>query len=80
MYYANDRILAIEVKSRDSNWADLQRGIYQCVKYQAVLRAQVQGERTVRSLLVTGSELRPDLANLATTPDIRHHQVRLATR
>ena len=80
MYYANDEILAIEVKSRDSNWADLQRGIYQCVKYQAVLRAQERGERTVRTLLVTESDLRPDLENLARRLDIRHLQVQVTSR
>ena len=31
---------AIEVKSRDSNDADLERGVYQCVKYRAVLEAE----------------------------------------
>ena len=80
MYYANDEVLAIEVKSRDSNWADLQRGIYQCVKYQAVLRAQERGERTIRTLLVTESDLRPDLENLARRLGIRHLQVQVTSR
>lgn len=31
--------IAIEVKSRRSNEADYQRGVYQCVKYRAVLQA-----------------------------------------
>ncbi len=31
--------IAIEVKSRRSNAADYQRGVYQCVKYRAVLEA-----------------------------------------
>ena len=38
--YGERKTVAIEVKSRDSNRADLQRGIYQCVKYKAVLSAQ----------------------------------------
>ena len=65
VYYAKREIVAIEVKSRDSNWADLRRGIYQCVKYEAVLRAQERKSRSVRSLLVTESELYDDLEQLA---------------
>ena len=53
VFYADREIVAIEVKSRDSNWADLRRGIYQCVKYEAVLCAQELRNRSVRSLLVT---------------------------
>ena len=80
VYYTDDEVLAIEVKSRDSNWADLQRGLYQCIKYEAVLRAQEQGGRTVGSLLVTESGLPLDLKSLATMLDIRHRQVRLLSR
>ena len=37
---AKDGTVAIEVKSRDSDRNDLERGVYQCVKYRAVLAAQ----------------------------------------
>ena len=40
-------MLAIEVKSRDSNWNDLRRGIYQCIKYRAVLHAQERGSSSL---------------------------------
>ena len=63
------QILAIEVKSRDSDKDDLRRGIYQCVKYRAVLRAQncVKKVRdcSVRSLLVTERKLPEDLRKIA---------------
>ena len=49
-----DERLAVEAKSRDSNEADLARGIYQCVKYRAVLRAATNDEAiAVHACLVT---------------------------
>ena len=66
VYYAEKKTVAIEVKSRDSNWSDLRRGIYQCIKYRAVLGAQVlQQSIPVHSLLVTEEELDGDLKQLA---------------
>ena len=66
VYYAKKKTVAIEVKSRDSNWADLRRGIYQCIKYRAVLGAQVlQQSIPVHSLLVTEEELDGGLKQLA---------------
>ena len=75
VYYAANQILAIEVKSRDSNWADLRRGLYQCIKYRAVLDAQEREGREVQSLLVTESRLPLDLKHLAKHHDVRHRQV-----
>ena len=65
MYSTEDTILAIEVKSRDSNWHDLRRGIFQCIKYQAVLQAQEQSCKSVDALLVSECQLPIDLARLA---------------
>lgn len=39
VYKGRDATIAIEVKSIKSNIDDLKRGVYQCVKYDAVLRA-----------------------------------------
>ena len=62
----NDRVIAIEVKSRDSNYADLRRGVYQCVKYKAVLEAQdIRDNPTVESWLVTEAKLPGELFRLA---------------
>ena len=72
VYVAASEILAIEVKSRDSNRNDLVRGLYQCVKYRAVMRAQERRGRTVQSMLVTESELPPDLVSLAKRLEVRH--------
>ena len=74
VYYTERETVAIEVKSRDSNWADLRRGIYQCVKYRAVLRAQdhLREDPPVYSLLVTEKQLPGDLNALAKKLDVRH--------
>ena len=53
--------IGIEVKSRDSNDADLARGIYQCVKYRAVLEAISSPEVKVVVCLVTERTLPPQL-------------------
>ena len=70
VYHSKKKVVAIEVKSRDSDWADLRRGIYQCIKYKAVLRAQQK--HSVRSLLVTECELPDDLKELADRLDVKH--------
>lgn len=57
--------LGIEVKSKDSNDADLARGIYQCVKYRAVLEAISAPEDKVMVYLVTERKLPPQLMNEA---------------
>ena len=70
--YASERTVAVEVKSRDSNWTDLRRGIYQCVKYRAVLRAQDLRENPpVYSWLVTELQLPNDLIKLAKKLGVR---------
>lgn len=58
----------VEVKSTRSGYYDFQRGIYQCVKYRAVMDAQlegVSGNKSVRSILVTEAPLPGDLEALA---------------
>ena len=70
--YADDRTVAIEVKSRDSDWADFRRGVYQCVKYQAVLRAQdIRHDPNVQAWLVTERPLPGDLKELARRLGVR---------
>lgn len=80
VYYTDSEVLAIEVKSRDSNWADLRRGIYQCVKYQAVLSAQEEEGRSVRSLLVTEFPLPLNLVDAASRLGVCHRRVILPHR
>ena len=72
VYRTAREVITIEVKSRDSNCDDLQRGIYQCVKYRAVMAAQEEEGlgRPVRTLLVTETPLPVDLAQTAKRLDI----------
>ena len=76
VYRSPREIVTIEVKSRDSSWPDLRRGVYQCIKYRAVMEAQEEGSgRAVRSLLVTESPLPADLKQTAKRLDVTHLQV-----
>ena len=68
MYSTGNEMLAIEVKSRDSNWHDLRRGIFQCIKYRAVLQAQERTVTSVDVLLVSERGLPADLTRLAKCP------------
>ncbi len=69
--YGERATVAVEVKSGDSNRADLERGVYQCVKYEAVLRAQ-EDRLLVRAWLVTEPELPGDLRALAKRLGVKH--------
>ena len=70
------RTVLVEVKSRRSNYCDLRRGIYQCVKYRAVMRAQHDGiPSPVHVVLVTEAPLPTDLVALAKRLDVELKQV-----
>jgi hypothetical protein len=71
-----DRTIVIEVKSRISNEIDLQRGVFQCVKYRAVRQAMdVRTGSVVEAYLVTETPLPREIAALLKLHDIRHFQV-----
>lgn len=56
----DDTQIAVEVKSSISDNADILRGVYQCVKYEAILNAEqsVKGiHRQVKALLVLEGEM-----------------------
>lgn len=60
---------AVEVKSEISDDADLVRGLYQCVKYEAVLRAEMAAgglRQNVRVCLPTPNHLSAELQRLQT--------------
>ncbi len=64
----NYKYTAVEVKSIKSNDNDLNRGIFQCIKYQALLRAEQKAlliPPTARAILVTEKRLPTSLRNLA---------------
>ena len=69
----------IEVKSKISSAADIERGLYQCVKYKAVGEAMERVDRTkrsVESLLVIEDDLpSPALKNLAEQLGVHVHRV-----
>ncbi len=65
--------VVIEVKSLDSNDADLRRGVYQCIKYRAVMEAMdVRSDAHVVPILVTQRKIPNDLNELVRRHDIRH--------
>lgn len=66
---AGNEWVAVEVKSALSDEADLTRGLYQCVKYEAVLRGVVaacQLDNDVRAILAIEGTLTDRLRILAT--------------
>lgn len=71
--YASVRT-AVEVKSRLSDRADIVRGLFQCVKYRAVLRACVAAENSDDSseaVLVLEGKLPHDLKALRNILDVK---------
>ncbi|EHL24838.1 hypothetical protein KYG_00952 [Acidovorax sp. NO-1] len=71
------RLVGVEVKSIRSGYDDLERGIYQCVKYLAVMRAQAfihepaGAEIQVMAVLVVQKQLPDDLEELATKLEVK---------
>ena len=73
VYFARTCTISIEVKSRDSNEADLERGVYQCIKYRAVLQAQdPRKDWPIQTLLITEEPLPQRLAALASLHKVSH--------
>jgi hypothetical protein len=60
----------VEVKSIRSSYPDWLRGIYQCVKYRAVMEAQSWNQFGIRVFLVSEEELPSDLISLAQRLDV----------
>lgn len=83
VYYDRNMTVAIEVKSCDSNDEDLRRGIFQCIKYRAVMKAMdIRSEPKVDALLVTQKDLPGDLKSLLRRNEIIHFKAprRIATK
>ena len=67
MFCHEERMIAVEVKSKRSDIGDIRRGIFQCVKYKAVTEATFRvndREPDVRSVLVLGGLLPPRLKSI----------------
>jgi hypothetical protein len=66
MFVWRNELIAVEVKSEISNICDINRGLYQCVKYQTVSEAMlgIQGKpKNVRTLLVLESSFPVELVS-----------------
>ena len=75
-----DIIWHIEVKSKISTESDIRRGLYQCVKYEAVERVRQRvehssGSREVKSLLVVENELSKELKEHAKSVPVQCYAV-----
>ena len=73
VYYGPTSTVIIEVKSLDSDDWDLRRGVFQCIKYRAVMEAMdMRSDALVVTVLVTQVPLPGDLAELVRRHGIRH--------
>ena len=70
--YLSDKTVAVEVKSRVSNEADLERGVYQCIKYKAIMDAM---DMNAEAVLVTESGLPERLQSFAHDHHVAHVQI-----
>ena len=72
-YFSPRVTVAIEVKSSDSNEADIRRGVFQCIKYRAVMRAMdIRSDVKIVPFLVTQTDLPGDLKHLVRLHGITH--------
>ena len=68
MFRHDAKSIAVEVKTSEASDAELSRGIYQCVKYRALLRAELKASGKIPngwSVLVTDRRLPSDLNEVA---------------
>lgn len=64
----NTRVCAVEIKSIKSNHCDIYRGIFQCIKYKALLRAEQKlapRRKIIQTMLVCEEPLNAALKKLA---------------
>ena len=73
VFYGPSETVAVEVKSGDSNETDLRRGVFQCIKYRAVMEAMdIRAKPIVTAILVTQELLPQNLAALARSNRVLH--------
>lgn len=73
VYFA-EAAVAVEVKTADAGFSEIHRGIFQCIKYKAVLRAQQACDReipTADCLLALGGLLPEELKDIAKLFQVR---------
>jgi hypothetical protein len=82
-FETGNRADLVEVKSIRSNWNDLRRGVYQCIKYKAVFKAQRQiitMDMKVTVTLVLEKEAPAEIRDLAKRHDIELRVVKLTPK
>ena len=73
VYRGPDSTVAIEVKSSDSDDADLRRGVFQCIKYRAVMDAMdIRSDPRIIAILVTQTPIPGELKGLIRQHGIGH--------
>jgi hypothetical protein len=75
IFYGEKKIVVAEIKSRISAAEDLVKGVYQCVKYRAVIEAEmaVRGDsRPGRAVLVTEAPLPVEAQKAAKRLPVKH--------
>lgn len=75
MHETVDGLWLIEAKSRRSGEDDMERGVYQCIKYRAVaeaVRTDSPHAPPVHAVLLTENDLSHHVRDLADRHDIRH--------
>lgn len=71
VFNLEDEVVAVEVKSRDSNLIDLKRGVFQCIKYRAVLDAMdIRESDSVSAMLVVEGKVPAEIKTLLRTHEI----------
>jgi hypothetical protein len=75
VFKLQDQVLAIEVKSRDSNTVDLRRGVFQCIKYRAVLEAMdIRQPGSISAMLVTETDPPGEIRSLLNKHRIAYYK------
>ena len=72
--YFNRAAVGVEVKTADAGFDEIHRGIFQCVKYRAVLQAQQIYNRRIPTAdcrLALGGELPLELQEIVTLFGVR---------
>jgi hypothetical protein len=70
VFSGQGRRVAVEVKPEGAPVPDVVRGLFQCVKYEAVMNAEermLQSQRECSSILALGGRLRAELSSLRVT-------------
>ena len=79
----NDRVLGVEVKSRRSGEDDHRRGIFQCIKYREVLKAEDKinnRKRTVDCILIHEENLGKPLERIRNKLGLNSMQISLKSK